>query len=354
MFSFEGGLTHTWVIRASTPPEPARAGEETQENPAPSVTVDVRRDGLVAPGTLMRWLRAQVDSPPRAGDRSKVVTARGLAVTDPTLERSISDPCHQRAAAGVLLPVALGFAVSAGLLVLYVGWEFAFGHLPYVTERLSRQMLGPRIALTVIALTGFMVGGRAYGRRAMIRDLSDLGSQLSCSPTERAALLREGENIGRSAKSWIGSVMAVPVGLLLVTGQSPGEPYLLSNEPWNHDSVWALAANVVLFSVLGRMTVEMFRTNEFFARIETRLAPVNLLRPQVLAPFARRGLRNAFLWIGGSSLASIIFVAQGFSWLTGLVLLCSLLMGTLAFLLPVRGLHRRIRTAKEAELERLH
>jgi len=98
----------------------------------------------------------------------------------------------------------------------------------------------------------------------------------------------------------------------------------------------------------------MFRTNEFFVRVETRLAPVNLLRPQALAPFARRGLRNAFFWIGGSSLGSTVFVALSFSWLTGLVLLFTLLMGTLAFLLPVRGLHRRIRTAKEAELERLH
>jgi len=71
------------------------------------------------------------------------------------------------------------------------------------------------------------------------------------------------------------------------------------------------------------------------------------------APFARRGLRNAFVWIGGSSIASIIFVNLGFSWMTGLVLAATLLLGTQAFLSPVRGLHRRIRAAKEAELQRV-
>jgi CSLREA domain-containing protein len=70
--------------------------------------------------------------------------------------------------------------------------------------------------------------------------------------------------------------------------------------------VLALAFNALLFAIMGRIVVQSFRTNQFFARIESRLGPVDLLRPQELAPFARRGLRNAFLWIGGSSIASIV------------------------------------------------
>ena len=130
-------------------------------------------------------------------------------------------------------------------------------------------------------------------------------------------------------------------------------PYLLSGEPWNHDLVWALAGNALLFAILGRIVVQTFRTNELFSRIEARLGPVDLLRPHALAPFARRGLRGAFLWIGGSSIGSIIFVNLGFSWLTGVVLVATLFLGTLAFVLPARGLHRRIRAAKELELERV-
>lgn len=213
-------------------------------------------------------------------------------------------------------------------------------------------MLGPRIALTVIVLTGFMVGGYAYGRREIVRDVEDLGAVLRGSARQHAAFLREAAS-SDGLRSWIGGLVAVPIGLLVVTSRSAGVPYLLSDEPWNHDVVWALGCNVLLFSILGRIAVGTFRHSELFARIEASLGPVDLLRPQLLAPFARRGLRIAFLWIGGSSIASIIFVNQRFSWLTGLVLAGTLLLGTVAFILPVRGLHLRIRTAKVAELERV-
>lgn len=273
------------------------------------------------------------------------------APEDRALEGHVSRSFEARA----LGPLALGFAVSAGLLLLYGAWETSFGHLRYLAEHswLGPETIGPRIALTVIVLTGFMVGNHAYGRREIARDIDELAPLLNCSAQERHALTLEARGAGRRAGSWIGSLVAIPIGLLVVTSRRPGVPYLLSGEPWSHDFVWALASNVFLFSILGRIAVHTFRTNELFARIEARLGPVDLLRPHALAPFARRGLRTAFLWIGGSSIGSIIFVNQGFSWLTGVVLVATLLLATLAFLHPVRGLHRRIRAAKEAELERV-
>jgi hypothetical protein len=252
--------------------------------------------------------------------------------------------------------LALGGGLSLALLLLYAAWEYAFGHLHYFAEQSwwSPEARGPRIALTVIVLIGFLVGTREYGRRSLVRDVEDVGPLLqACSSEERAALVREAKGSPRRARGWIGSLAAVPMGLLLVTGSRPGVPYLLSGEPWSHDLVLALAFNVLLFSILGRIAVETFRNNQLFARIESRLGAVDLLRPEALAPFARRGLRNAFVWIGGSSIASIIFVNQGFSWLTGLVLMGTLGLGTLAFVEPVRSLHRRIHVAKQAELERV-
>jgi hypothetical protein len=147
--------------------------------------------------------------------------------------------------------------------------------------------------------------------------------------------------------------VAVPLSLLIVTGKSPWVPYLLSNEPWNHDLVWALASNVLLFALIGRQAVCTFEANAIFAHMERDLRPVDLLHPQRLDRFGRRGLRSAIFWIGGSSIASIIFVDQQFSWLTGLVITGTVSLGTIAFLLPLRGLHRRICSEKEAELERV-
>ena len=252
-------------------------------------------------------------------------------------------------------PLALGLGVSTGLLVLFAAWEYAFGHLGYLREHAlgSREMVGPRIQGVLIVLTGFLIGGNVYARRALVNDIRELGPTLRSSRQELDALARAAAGPAIRAGGWIGSLVAIPMGLLVITSSDPTVPFLLSDDSWNHDLVWALALNVGLFAILGRITAQTFRTNQLFARIEAQLVSVDLLRPAALAPFARRGLRSAFFWIGGSSIASVVFVNQDFSWLTGLVLVATLGIGTLAFLLPMRGLHRRLRAAKQGELERV-
>jgi len=165
-------------------------------------------------------------------------------------------------------------------------------------------------------------------------------------------LVRELQTPSHS-RAWIGGLAGIPIGIFLVRSRNPWIPYLLSHEPWNHDLVWALASNMILFAFLGRVAVRTFEINTVFGRMENQLRQVDLLRPDQLARFARRGLRAAFFWIGGSSIASIIFVNQQFSWLTGLALGGAVSIGTIAFLLPVRMLRFRIRAAKEFELERV-
>ncbi|MEN8182947.1 MAG: hypothetical protein ABFS46_10480, partial [Myxococcota bacterium] len=51
-----------------------------------------------------------------------------------------------------------------------------------------------------------------------------------------------------------------------------------------------------------------------------------------------------------SAVASLIFVNIAYHWATGAVILGTLGVGTLAFLLPMRGLHRRLRSSRRAEL----
>ena len=260
----------------------------------------------------------------------------------------------QAAEAKSLYPLVLGGVVSAGLTTLYLLWESAFGHLHYAAGHAftDPEMIGPRIALTVILLSGFMVGGATYGHREIIRDAEALGALLRGSPQEHAALIDQLWNPIHS-RAWIGSVIAVPLSWLVVTSRNPWVPYLLSDEPWNHDLVWALASNVLLFALIGRHAVRTFEANAIFAQMERNLRHVDLLHPQELDRFGRRGLRSAFFWIGGSSIASIIFVNQQFSWLTGLVITGTVSLGTIAFLLPLRGLHRRICADKKTELERV-
>ena len=272
----------------------------------------------------------------------------GYQATGRTLIARLSQAAEAKSA----YPLVLGCVVSAGLTTLYLLWESAFGHLHYAPNHAftDPEMIGPRIALTVSLLTGFVVGGAAYGHRETIRDAEALGPLLRGSPREHAALVDRLRHPIRS-RAWIGSVVAIPLGLLVVASRSI--PYLLSDEPWNHDMVWHLASNVLLFALIGRHAVLTFETNAIFAEMARDLRHVDLLHPQRLARFGRRGLRSAVFWIGGSSIASIIFVDQQFSWLTGFLITGTVSVGTIAFLLPLRGLHRRICAEKETELERV-
>jgi hypothetical protein len=268
--------------------------------------------------------------------------------------RFLIERLSQAAEAKSIYPVALGCVVSAGLTALYLIWQSAFGHLRFAAEHpfTDPEMIGSRIALTVILLTGFTVGGAAYGRRANISDAEALGTLLRGSPQRHAALVDRLRHPIHS-RAWIGIVVAALLSLLVVASKNPWMPYLFSNEPWNHEVVWALASNVLLFAILGGQVVGTFERNAIFAQMERELRHVDLLHPQWLTRFGRRGLRTAFFWIGGSSIASLVFVDQQFSWLIGLVIAGTVSLGTVAFFLPLRGLHRRICAEKEAELERV-
>lgn len=90
-----------------------------------------------------------------------------------------------------------------------------------------------------------------------------------------------------------------------------------------------------------------------FARVEAAIGEIDLLDPDLLEPFAHRGLRAAALWIVGSAIGALLFVWEPVT--PGLIgiLGATLAVGVAALVLPMRGAHRRIGAAKSAELARV-
>src|SRR5262245_32457122 len=140
-----------------------------------------------------------------------------LVAESPTVPDVSNGPLPQGVEVSALGPLALGFAVGTGLLVLYAAWEYAFGHLGSIVEVSfgSPERSSLRIALTLIALTGFMIGAHSYARRAAVRDIEELGPSLRGAAQEHAALLWEAQSAALSAGSWSGSLVAIPIGLLV-------------------------------------------------------------------------------------------------------------------------------------------
>jgi hypothetical protein len=245
-------------------------------------------------------------------------------------------------------PLGLGGAVTATLWGLHLLWEIGFAHLSRIP--LSGAVFADQLISVIIqVLTGFMVGAQLWLRRSAAADIERLRPVLDCSAAETDDFVRSALRMGRASAVVAGGI-ALPIGLLVVPDLESGLPYLLSERPWSHDFVWGLWLNALLFPLLGWAGTGSYDRWRLFARLEERVGRIDLLDLGALAPFARPGLRDASVWLVGSSLASFIFVNVDFHWSTGLVILATVGVGTLAFVLPTLGIHRRIRGAKRAEL----
>ena len=83
-----------------------------------------------------------------------------------------------------------------------------------------------------------------------------------------------------------------------------------------------------------------------FARLAGRVREIDLLDLSPLRPFARRGLRRALRWLLLATIASMAFIDAGYAEAPALVLVGIVAFAMLSFLLPVLGIHARIRAEK--------
>jgi hypothetical protein len=248
-------------------------------------------------------------------------------------------------------PVGLGVGIFVALVVCHAIFEVSVSGVDHYVGSWEQER---RYATATIVelLLGFLMGARAGLIRATRRDLATLRAGLPGPAGEDDTLARELRSLG-GIPGVLAPLAAVPVGLLVVPHVSTGSPYLLSGAPWEHGFVWALVVNTLLFALLGRLVFETFAQMRVLGRVEVQLGEIDLLDPEPRRIFARPGLRSASVWFGGSAIASLIFVNVSFHWATGAVILATLGVGTLAFVLPMRGVHRRVGRAKRAELGRV-
>jgi hypothetical protein len=147
--------------------------------------------------------------------------------------------------------------------------------------------------------------------------------------------------------------VAGAVGILVVPATQADPLFLLDPDVWVARLVWSLGANAVLFALIGRGLYASTLVRAGARRLVRRLGRIDLLDRSSLAPFAHMGLREAFVWAGGSSIASLLFLDVERLWPVAVVIGVTLFMSTRAFLDPVAEIHRRLRAERRAELARV-
>jgi hypothetical protein len=230
--------------------------------------------------------------------------------------------------------VVFGLGALAGLRDLAQPWFW-------------NEVLGPQFVMSL--LVGYAAAALAWSRRSALTQLEKLKPLLSAS----------------THADFRAQLASFPRGLLAVVGLGFGAGFvpLVLLDPNLRDlfaassgllPAWVLWANALVGWLMARSIFEEIRVALLFARLGDRIEAIDLFDLQPLEPFARRAVEGVLVWVLAASLISVLFAG---GWAAGTLpeIVSSILaMALLAFVLPLLGVHRRIRAAKRAELARIH
>lgn len=251
-----------------------------------------------------------------------------------------------------LPPAGLGALIALAAYSFYLicvqlfGWAEADGLLTWSFWSSSRGWF----ELLMAAVIGVVPAQSAYGLRAARRDLRALRPVLRGSEADFAERLHEITSFRRGPLA-AATLVGVPLGLASVLhpgawpeGYPPVTDSLLT---------YIVARNVVVFLLLARAVYFDIAIARSFSEIGRRWCRVDLLDLEPLAPFARRGLRGALVWIVATSVIAPLFFAD-FARDTAVGVFVGIVaVAASVLVLPVMGVHRAIIAAKADELERV-
>jgi hypothetical protein len=203
-----------------------------------------------------------------------------------------------------------------------------------------------RLEIVFAVILGYVFACGGWIVRCVRRDLDALAPALAIEPSELAA---ERAGIGLFSPSallvaCVGGVAAgVAVNSLINAILPPGNPAL-------EDRFWRFLRDVTIWALAIRLFVVVVGSSLRVSRLSERAARIDLLDLRGLAPLARIGLRSALLFALAASMIAAMTADERTLPVTLLSMAVVGVVGAFTVVLPVRGAHRAIRAAKNAEL----
>jgi hypothetical protein len=243
-----------------------------------------------------------------------------------------------------------GVAIAAATFVAFFAWHalgWALGSGSPSDTYFWEQMLGPNVINA--ALIGYAPAAMAWSRRQARGELSRLAPLL---PEHGAALRARIESFPRVPMALAGAAFGLLIIPLIVVDPSLGSVW---HNVGAFGRAWLIAANAGVGWLMTRAVLEELRLAQSFRAAGAVITNVDLFDLSPLEPFARRGVESVLVWSVGASLLSLIFAGEGWASDTLPLLVTAILVpAAVALVLPLLGVHGRIRSAKRAELERIH
>ena len=255
-------------------------------------------------------------------------------------------------------PLWLGIGISGSLIGLFIisetvlgRWDLLLGDegfdpLARVSTGILRDL---RIAIVHCLLVGYLPAALLHVIRNGKRTVARLQGALNCTREECDRLAG---SIRLSKRGlFIAAVFGIVLALLppLFVQPVPEAPW--DPASWNAEVAWHRVLGPVMGIELAWLTYAIVAVSLRMSRIAQRLSRIDLLDLSPLSPFAQQGLTNALLLVGTLSITALMMLETGFMVLIVVIGSGTLVLAVLALLAPVWVVQKRIREAKQQELD---
>ena len=255
-------------------------------------------------------------------------------------------------------PLWLGIGISGSLVTLFMisetvlgRWDLLLGDegfdpLARVSTGILRDL---RISIVHCLLVGYLPAALLHVLKNGKRTVARLQGALNCTREEC-------ERLARSISLSKRGLLIAAVGGFVLALLPPLFVEPVPEAPW-HPASWIpeVAWHRVLGPLMGIglawLAYAIVAVSLRMSRIAQRLSRIDLLDLSPLSPFAQQGLTNALLLVGALSISSLMMLETGFVVLIAVIGSGTLVLAVLAMLAPVRGVQKRVREAKQQELD---
>jgi hypothetical protein len=237
-------------------------------------------------------------------------------------------------------PAILGIGIIVILLFGLLLHEYLLDSLTVIFEPGSSRHHDFRIAVIHCILAGYLPAAYFY---LMYRTSNNIGElEMVLEPVNIPTPI----NIGKRALIFWGLVGMM--GAVFTTYSTASSFWVPST--WNPEVWWHRGLSLFAGFWFGCFILAVFDSSAFISRLADRIKKVDLLDLSPLSPLVNQGLLNALLIIGLVSIFSLFLLEPG-QWPAVVIMVgLTLPLALLGLLLPVHGLHRLIREAKQAEI----
>jgi hypothetical protein len=257
-------------------------------------------------------------------------------------------PFEHRVADAMRLPTLLFWLlVSLLFFVVCTAWHNATGAWRGLEAGGVPFWQTPwRLELVFALILGYVFACGSWLVRSMRRDLDALAPVLAIAPSELAAE-RAGVGLFSPAALLVAGAGGIAAGVAMNAVVNailpPGSTAL-------DDRLWRFVRDVAIWTLAIRLVVVVIGSSLRVSRLSERAARIDLLDLRGLAPLTRIGLRSALAFaLAASMVVAMTGDAQTIA-VSGVTVVIVGAVGVFTLLLPVRGAHRAIRAAKDAEL----